>query len=312
MTALRLARGVHRPARRSSSSPAAITATSTRCSCAPAPARRRSACRTAPACRRQCTALTRIAEFNDVDEVSALLPRGRARDRRGDRRAGRRQHGRRAAAAGLPRDAPRAHAGAGALLIFDEVITGFRVARGGAQELFGVDAGPDVPRQDHRRRLAARRLRRRPTIMEQARAARRRLPGRHAVRESARRRRRPRHARRARRERLRALERSARSPGRAAARRARRPHACVATRQPRRLDVDALLRRRRGSTSYRGRARGPTPRRSRGSSAACSSAACTCRRRSSRRCSSRLAHGEAEIDAFAVRRRASRSLGCRR
>jgi glutamate-1-semialdehyde 2,1-aminomutase len=28
----------------------------------------------------------------------------------------------------------------GALLVFDEVITGFRVARGGAQELFGVDA----------------------------------------------------------------------------------------------------------------------------------------------------------------------------
>jgi glutamate-1-semialdehyde 2,1-aminomutase len=31
---------------------------------------------------------------------------------------------------------------AGALLIFDEVITGFRVARGGAQELFGI--GPDL------------------------------------------------------------------------------------------------------------------------------------------------------------------------
>ena len=31
----------------------------------------------------------------------------------------------------------------GALLIFDEVITGFRVARGGAQELYGVDARPD-------------------------------------------------------------------------------------------------------------------------------------------------------------------------
>src|SRR3954451_6140262 len=30
--------------------------------------------------------------------------------------------------------------GAGALLVFDEVITGFRVARGGAQELYGVDA----------------------------------------------------------------------------------------------------------------------------------------------------------------------------
>jgi glutamate-1-semialdehyde 2,1-aminomutase len=37
------------------------------------------------------------------------------------------------------REATRA---SGALLVFDEVITGFRVARGGAQELFGVD--PDL------------------------------------------------------------------------------------------------------------------------------------------------------------------------
>ena len=37
------------------------------------------------------------------------------------------------------REATRA---AGALLVFDEVITGFRVARGGAQELYGVD--PDL------------------------------------------------------------------------------------------------------------------------------------------------------------------------
>jgi len=36
-------------------------------------------------------------------------------------------------------EAPRAH---GALLIFDEVMTGFRVSRGGAQEFFGVD--PDL------------------------------------------------------------------------------------------------------------------------------------------------------------------------
>ena len=35
-----------------------------------------------------------------------------------------------------------ATAEAGALLVFDEVITGFRVARGGAQELYGVD--PDL------------------------------------------------------------------------------------------------------------------------------------------------------------------------
>ena len=39
----------------------------------------------------------------------------------------------------LLREASRA---AGALLVFDEVITGFRVARGGAQQLYGVD--PDL------------------------------------------------------------------------------------------------------------------------------------------------------------------------
>jgi len=39
----------------------------------------------------------------------------------------------------LLREATRA---AGALLIFDEVITGFRVARGGAQELYGIE--PDL------------------------------------------------------------------------------------------------------------------------------------------------------------------------
>ena len=48
----------------------------------------------------------------------------------------------------------------GALLVFDEVITGFRVARGGAQELFGVTPGPDDHGQDRRRRPAGRRLRR--------------------------------------------------------------------------------------------------------------------------------------------------------
>ena len=42
------------------------------------------------------------------------------------------------AAAGVPRAAARARRPNGALLVFDEVITGFRVARGGAQERFGV------------------------------------------------------------------------------------------------------------------------------------------------------------------------------
>ena len=49
---------------------------------------------------------------------------------------------------------------AGALLIFDEVITGFRLGRGGAQMHYGVRAGPDVPGEDHRRRAAGRRVRR--------------------------------------------------------------------------------------------------------------------------------------------------------
>ena len=38
----------------------------------------------------------------------------------------------------------------GILLIFDEVITGFRVAYGGAQSLYGVHTRYDLPRQDHR------------------------------------------------------------------------------------------------------------------------------------------------------------------
>ena len=71
-------------------------------------------------------------------------------------------------APGLPggpaRRSAREH---GALLIFDEVITGFRVAYGGAQERYGVRARPHLPGQDHRRRPAGRRLRRPPRRHEQ-------------------------------------------------------------------------------------------------------------------------------------------------
>ena len=49
---------------------------------------------------------------------------------------------------------------AGALLVFDEVISGFRVARGGVQERERRDARPDRARQGDRRRPAGRRLRR--------------------------------------------------------------------------------------------------------------------------------------------------------
>ena len=53
----------------------------------------------------------------------------------------------------------RAATRAGALLVLDEVITGFRVARGGAQELLGVRRRPDRARQGARRRPAAGRRR---------------------------------------------------------------------------------------------------------------------------------------------------------
>ncbi|MGH7804522.1 MAG: glutamate-1-semialdehyde 2,1-aminomutase, partial [Candidatus Binatia bacterium] len=88
------------------------------------------------------TALTRIAEFNHVDELNAYF----------------RAEGREIAAVivepipanmgvvppqpgflELLRERTRE---AGAVLVFDEVITGFRVARGGAQELLGVT--PDM------------------------------------------------------------------------------------------------------------------------------------------------------------------------
>ena len=49
---------------------------------------------------------------------------------------------------------------AGALLIFDEVITGFRLGPGGAQAHFGVTPDLSTLRQGHRRRTAPRRLRR--------------------------------------------------------------------------------------------------------------------------------------------------------
>ena len=54
-----------------------------------------------------------------------------------DRGAGGQEHGRRSAGSRLLGSA-RCCDASGALLIFDEVITGFRLARGGAQERFGV------------------------------------------------------------------------------------------------------------------------------------------------------------------------------
>ena len=146
----------------------------------------------ARACRPAVTADTIVCA---VQRRRGSGRRGRAlrrRPRRDHRRAGRREHGRRPAGrrASSRRCAQLCDA-SGALLVFDEVITGFRVARGGAQERYGVAAGPDHPRQDRRRRAAARGLRRPRGRDGAARAERARLPGGHALRQPARDRRGP-------------------------------------------------------------------------------------------------------------------------
>ena len=76
-----------------------------------------------------------------------VLERGRGRrcDRQprargGDLRADPGQHGSRPSGSGFLEHVRDAAAEAGSLLILDEVISGFRVARGGAQELLGIDA----------------------------------------------------------------------------------------------------------------------------------------------------------------------------
>ena len=88
-------------------------------------------------------AATLTLPFNDLAALDGALRRARQRDRRRHRRAGRRQHGLRAARAGLPRgDHRRSASSTARVSIFDEVMTGCRLARGGAQERFGLT--PDM------------------------------------------------------------------------------------------------------------------------------------------------------------------------
>ena len=132
-----------------------------RCWSRPARASRRSACPTAPACRPAPRRTRSSLPYNDLEAVERPLDALPRRDRGDHRRAGRRQHGPGAAGAGLPgRPAAARDRRTGALLIFDEVMTGFRVAPGGAQARYGVDAGPDLPGQGDRRRAAGGGLRR--------------------------------------------------------------------------------------------------------------------------------------------------------
>ena len=73
---------------------------------------------------------------------------------------------------------------AGALLVFDEVITGFRLGARRRAAALRRHARPHVLRQGHRRRASRRRVRRPGRRDGRARAARPRVPSRHAVGES--------------------------------------------------------------------------------------------------------------------------------
>ena len=87
-------------------------------------------------------AATLSLPFNDLSAVGAALDGHAGAGGRRDRGAGGRQHGRGAPRPRLPAGAARPLHPHGALLILDEVMTGFRVAWGGAQARFGVT--PDL------------------------------------------------------------------------------------------------------------------------------------------------------------------------
>jgi glutamate-1-semialdehyde 2,1-aminomutase len=86
----------------------------------------------------QVAAQTLVATYNDLTSVAALLEAHRAQVAAVIVEPVAANMGVVAPAAGFLADLRDLTRRAGALLIFDEVITGFRVAPGGAQELFGV------------------------------------------------------------------------------------------------------------------------------------------------------------------------------
>ncbi len=126
---------------------------------------------------------TIVLPYNDIAAVEAAFARGRRRDRRGHHRGGAPATwaSSRRATASTPRSPAIAHAH-GALLIVDEVMTGFRVSRGGWAGLEPRRRRPVHLRQGDGRRPARRGVRRPRRRSWPARPGRPGLPGGHAVR----------------------------------------------------------------------------------------------------------------------------------
>ena len=83
--------------------------------------------------------------YNDVEALEAVFAARGDRDRLRHHRGGRRQHGRRPARRpASPRRCAGSPAAHGALLVSDEVMTGFRVGRAGWWGHEGVDVAPDL------------------------------------------------------------------------------------------------------------------------------------------------------------------------
>ena len=169
----------------------------------------------------------------------------------------------------------------GALLVFDEVITGFRVARGGAQERYGVLPDLTVLGKIVGGGLPLAAFGGRADVMERLAPVGRRLPGR--ARSPGTRSRRPPGSRVLRRLRDAAVYERARATRRAARGRPRAVrHASSASARWRRSSW-----RDGAGAQLRGRRRRATRSATARSSGTCSRAGSTSRHRSSRRCSSR-------------------------